>query len=390
MMLPDIALAHWNPHWQCFAGHPSCAANATAALSTLLSATGLDFANIVEMEAPYTPPSGWSAIAPVESCGQDWDTLFYNSLRWRRLVERSGCMFSERSFAAGVFQSWREPSLILTVLGAHYPQTLNVSTHAYAQATANLGGVLKQLGANRCNCSRMHVLCMHARVGRACVHVCMCMRPCVHVALRSCMQHACVYPAWHHAKGHTLQMHAPRRTVLLADTNTEGPEAAAASASHHGVNKTNLQILLDLGLLPAASAAAPAATPLYRGCCYSDGFSWQGDRIVANFGSVAASHTLFDPAPAWGGRLKVTPWLLPQLANSASWGWFSTRLAGEEKFNLSCPGTNWRLRCGREAQPKKAMLRPSTPYPHRALENRRWAAFAGSEFHKGVRLTLRL
>lgn len=164
-------------------------------------------------------------------------------------------MFSERSFAAGVFQSWREPSLILTVLGAHYPQTLNVSTHAYAQATANLGGVLKQLGANR--------------------------------------------------------------TVLLADTNTEGPEAAAASASHHGVNKTNLQILLDLGLLPAASAAAPAATPLYRGCCYSDGFSWQGDRIVANFGSVAASHTLFDPAPAW-------------------------------------------------------------------------AAFAGSEFHKGVRLTLRL
>ena len=27
--------------------------------------------------------------------------------------------------------------------------------------------------------------------------------------------------------------------------------------------------------------------------------SLPGDRIVANFGSVAASRTLFDPAPAW-------------------------------------------------------------------------------------------
>ena len=234
----SISFAHWNPHWQCFAGHPSCAANATAALSSLLSVTGLDFANIVELEAAsYTPPSGWAAIAPVQSCGDDWDTLFYNTKRWTRLVERSGCMFDDRSFAAGVFQSRRDPSLVLTVLGAHYPQTLNASTHAYAQASANLSGVLRQLGANR--------------------------------------------------------------TVLLADTNTEGPVAAAANASHHGVNRTNAQILADLGLRPAPGAAAPPAAPLFKGCCYSDGFSWQGDRIVANFGSVAASRTLFDPAPSW-------------------------------------------------------------------------------------------
>ena len=233
-----ISFVHWNPHWQCFAGHPSCAANATAALSSLLSVTGLDFANIVELEAAsYTPPSGWAAIAPVQSCGDDWDTLFYNTKLWTRLVERSGCMFDDRSFAAGVFQSRRDPSLVLTVLGAHYPQTLNASTHAYAQASANLSGVLRQLGANR--------------------------------------------------------------TVLLADTNTEGPVAAAANASHHGVNRTNAQILADLGLRPSPGAAAPPAAPLFKGCCYSDGFSWQGDRIVANFGSVAASRTLFDPAPSW-------------------------------------------------------------------------------------------
>lgn len=234
----SISFAHWNPHWQCFTGHPSCAANTTAALSNLLSATGLDFANVVELEAAsFTPPPGYAAIAPIQSCGDDWDTLFYNTKRWTRLVERSGCMFDDRSFAAGVFQSRRDPSLVLTVIGAHYPQTLDASTHAYAQASANLSGVLRQLGANR--------------------------------------------------------------TVLLADTNTEGPDAAAASASHNGVNRTNAQILADLGLRPAASATAPPAAPLFRGCCYSDGFSWQGDRIIANFGSVAASRTLFDPAPGW-------------------------------------------------------------------------------------------
>ena len=85
-----ITFAHWNPHWQCFAGHPSCAANATAALSRLLSATSLDFANIVELEAAdYIPPPGWAAIAPVQSCGQDWDTLFYNTKRWMRRVAQN-------------------------------------------------------------------------------------------------------------------------------------------------------------------------------------------------------------------------------------------------------------------------------------------------------------
>ena len=119
-MPATISFAHWNPHWQCFVNSPSCAANATAALSSLLSATGLDFANIVELEAAsYTPPLGWAAIASVQSCGNDWDTLFYNTERWTRLVERSGCMFYNRSFAAGVFQSRRDPSLVLTVLGAH-------------------------------------------------------------------------------------------------------------------------------------------------------------------------------------------------------------------------------------------------------------------------------
>jgi len=284
----DITFLHWNPHWQCFAGHPNCASNATDILTGLLNPnTDLDFANLVELELPdYHPPAEWSTIAAHPSCGRDWDTLFYNAKRWRRLAERSGCIggsggggLGDRSFAAGTFQNIADPAFVLTVLGAHCktspslmvasprssdraspsasfrrpwhssaaprvsadPWTINASTHAYDQAAGNLSAVLADL-----------------------------------------------YPV---------------RAVLLADTNTEGPEAAASAPSHHGVNKTSTQILSDLGLWPppggTAAGDAPAAAPLFQSCCANDDFSWQGDRIAANFGKVVDARRLFDPAPAW-------------------------------------------------------------------------------------------
>ncbi|KAL1522388.1 hypothetical protein AB1Y20_017378 [Prymnesium parvum] len=235
-----LSLAHWNPHWQCFSGNPQCASNATAALTNMLSTDNLDFFNLVELEsASYTPPAGWDAIAAHQSCGRDWDTLFFNSVRWRRLANLSGCITPSgtRSFAAGVFQSISRPELVLTVLGAHFPQTLNESTQAYAHAVRNLSSLL-------------------------------------------------------------LGMYT-KNAVLLADTNTEGPAAAAANISHHGVNKSNAQLLSDLGLWPATAQKEPPASPLFKSCCYSDDFSWQGDRIISNFGTVTSSKKLFDPAPPW-------------------------------------------------------------------------------------------
>ena len=100
----DINFIHWNPHWQCFVGHPTCSLNVSLALDRLLTPE-IDFANLVEMEAKhFSPPAGWAAVAPFDSCGHDWDTLWYNSAKWRRLSERSGCIVPGRSFAAGVFQ----------------------------------------------------------------------------------------------------------------------------------------------------------------------------------------------------------------------------------------------------------------------------------------------
>ena len=232
-----ISLAHWNPHWQCFVKHPTCSAGATAALSTLL-AQPLDFVNVVEFELDtYKPPTGWKAIALEQTCGHDWDTLFFDERKWKPISILSGCVTPSRSFASGTFQR-KADNLTVAVVGAHFPQTLNRSTHAYTDAVGTLQKVFTQLGGTTGN------------------------------------------------------------AVLLADTNTEGPTAAAGQPSHHGVNRTNAQLMVDLGLWKAASAEPPAA-PLYKGCCYNDNFSWQGDRIVSNFGTAVASEVLFDPAPEW-------------------------------------------------------------------------------------------
>ena len=237
-----VGLAHWNPHWQCFVKQPSCAAVATKALTALLSEAqpALDFVNVVEYESStYQPPAGWAAIAAEQDCGQDWDTLFYRADRWTLRQESHGCLVPHRSYAAGTFQSKHNPMLIVAVMGAHFPQTLNASTHAYENATKNANGVLRKL--------------------------------------------------WNNG-----------RTIFLGDTNTEGPEAAAANISHHGVNKTNGELMADMALWGHNDTRGePPGAPLFKGCCYSDGFSWQGDRIIANFGKVVSSQVLFDPAPAW-------------------------------------------------------------------------------------------
>lgn len=154
----------------------------------------------------------------------------------------TGCVYAERSFTLGVFESIANPALTIVAVGAHYPQTLNASTGAYTAATATLAAVIK---------------------------------------------------------AHTVNLTNPR-VILMADTNTEGPVAAAASPAHNGVNKTNGELLHDLGQWPTPAVNPPSA-PLFNGCCGGETppFAWEGDRIVANFGSYPATTVLFEPVPDW-------------------------------------------------------------------------------------------
>ena len=82
------------------------------------------------------------------------------------------------------------PPFELTVVGAHFPQTLNASTHAYANTTNHLKKVLlREAGPSG-------------------------------------------------------------RVLLVADTNTENATAAAATPLHHGVNKSNAELLHDMSVWP--------------------------------------------------------------------------------------------------------------------------------------------
>jgi len=248
-----IGLLHWNPHWQCF-GNTTCSVGATKALNDLLTSTAapVDFANLIELEdETYSPPTGWNAVGHNESCGDpygDWDTIYYNSNRWELVKSANGCLTPARSYAAGVFQLRAQKKkhekgnlAPVTIFGAHFPQTLNASTHAYTDATVAVQSKLQSLGWSRTD-----------------------------------------------------------STIFMADTNTEGPAAAAANVSHHGVNKTNGQLFSDIGVWPAATASQdPPGATLFNSCCYSDAFSWQGDRVLSNFGTVVKQTPLFDPTPAW-------------------------------------------------------------------------------------------
>lgn len=268
-----LNVAHWNPHWECFAKEPTCKSNATAALTELLAsgcsptgcaADGLDFASVIEFEVgDYKPPAGWAAIGASQTCGHDWATLFYNAEKWRiGDWSYAGCLTAGRAFAAATFSSskvrsgatGRAPPSALVVVAAHFPQTQH-NASAYGEATQKLKSVLAS-----------------------------------------------------HAHTHDrAQVGTTANTILMADTNTESPTGAAKHPYHNstgGVNKTNAELMADIGLWPYGPKEPPAA-PLFDGCCctpfgpWDTPFSWQGDRIVATFGTPAASRHLFDPAPEW-------------------------------------------------------------------------------------------
>ena len=97
----DITFAHWNPRWRFFLKHSSCEGNATTVLDSGLLDPGFDFVNVVELEAStYEPPTGWPAIAKVDSCGRD--TLFFSTAEWRPARRQaSGCVVDGAVFCRG-------------------------------------------------------------------------------------------------------------------------------------------------------------------------------------------------------------------------------------------------------------------------------------------------
>ena len=103
-----LTLAHWNPHWECFAKEPSCKTGAVSALDTVLGPTyGIkaDFFSVIEFEVDtYVPPAPYALIGNFQSCGHDWATLIYDNATWELAsTPLVGCLAAGRSFAAATF-----------------------------------------------------------------------------------------------------------------------------------------------------------------------------------------------------------------------------------------------------------------------------------------------
>ncbi|CAE8605934.1 unnamed protein product, partial [Polarella glacialis] len=74
------------------------------------------------------------------------------------------------------------------------------------------------------------------------------------------------------------------RVLFIADTNQE--------------QGTSIDVAEALEI-PGASNAQ--TSPMYESCCYKtkDGFKWDFDRIITNFGKITTSTLMDDPVPSW-------------------------------------------------------------------------------------------
>lgn len=131
-----LNILQWNPHWQCFQDD-TCKINAIGNLNTILPADNIDFANVVELQAAYTPPAGWTIMTEV--CGLDTTSLIFNSQRWLVLsqpwAKQSGCMVDrDRPFIVQLLESASGLEPVI-VIAAHYPHSSDRDSLRLALAT---------------------------------------------------------------------------------------------------------------------------------------------------------------------------------------------------------------------------------------------------------------
>jgi len=110
-----IKAFQWNPHYQCFgAEQATCQTDAVSALNEQL-ASGIDFANIVELEAQgYTPPDAWQSRT--HKCGIDLTTLMWDSGKWTSVGSgNEGCAGTGQY----VVQALKQQDFTVVVVGAH-------------------------------------------------------------------------------------------------------------------------------------------------------------------------------------------------------------------------------------------------------------------------------
>jgi len=151
---PDLRLLQWNPHWQCFAWNTNnCSAEAAATLPMLLEESDIDFANVIEFEAPgWSPPENWTSID--STCGIDLVDLIYNNVRWELSGPgEKGCMVEamnetkrDRPYLIQQFINTNTSEGVI-VIGAHFPHPASFTVSTFKEAEVLKGALKRVLNA---------------------------------------------------------------------------------------------------------------------------------------------------------------------------------------------------------------------------------------------------
>lgn len=262
----ELRLLQWNPHWQCFAGNGStpCGQKVPELLDKRLVSYDVDFANIVELNISWTPPTPWKAIDAVCSPSRlecfDQTTLVFNSDRWAPSKSPSaganGCIqevpHPNRPYIVQQFDGLRgQPPVV--VVGAHY---------SHCSSIGSLPGALDQI-MNTTGASQVLLL---ADTNRFAEHF------------------------------NILN------TQMCHSTKTYAPKCGQPCS---GASVCNSSSEIMAQLLGRRYAGKVVSSELRPSCCnnaFGVGYTFPYDRILANFGHGMATTLLDDPAPAWAGR----------------------------------------------------------------------------------------
>ena len=144
---------HWNAHYECFKnGNEACARGAEDFLTSQLAGGALDFVNLVEWESTALGvpviASQFGLEGIVATCGLDVDVLLYNASRWAlEAGDGTVCLDTsqpkpDRAAVVRTFTHKAAPQLRLTVVGAHFAHSLDISGPLIRSALSGSDNVL--------------------------------------------------------------------------------------------------------------------------------------------------------------------------------------------------------------------------------------------------------
>lgn len=264
-----LNLLQWNPHWQCFNKPDSrdCRSNVPRLLGRRLVSLDVDFANIVELNISWTPPSPWKSIgaecSPSNLDCFDQETLIYNSERWAPSEALSasakGCIqdvpHPNRPYIVQEFVGRGDGAeQRVLVIGAHY---------SHCGSLGSLPGAVRRV-MDATGVRRVVLLADTNRYAR------------------------------------NFNQESSRMCEQTSSSGWSPPCGGGLQCPPAAICNTSAELLSQLLPGRRRDDKMVLSTDLQPTCCKAwVGFQFPFDRIIANFGHAMNTTLLDSPTPAW-------------------------------------------------------------------------------------------